>query len=687
LPELKTDNVSTNKQTTPVKSTTREVTPLETRGALRSVNTEARTVEVVWSTGAKVLRSSWSDGPFFEELDMSPKAVRLARLNAGAPFLPNHDSRDVARTLGVVVKGSAKVDGKIGTATIRFAKAEDDPEADKVFRKIADGIVSAVSVGYRIWKAERIENPADKSTPTVRAVDWEPYEISAVALPADAGAGFRAAQKTNPCTFTFPQNPNPAVPRKTDRMSTTENQTPEAISNEDIATQERARCETIRTTCRSAGLGDELAQRLIANSTPVSEAREVILNVLAARSDQYVTNPHGNAGYGISMGETSGEKFARGAVSSLLGRTCPSLVETAKAKGVKGFDKVDADTDGEFRGLSLLDLAKVCITRAGGSTRGMGREQIVARAFAQRSGGYSGASTSDFPVLLENTLHKMLMGSYAITPDTWSKFCKVELVSDFRNANRYRNGSFGTLPVVAENAEYQTLTIPDGEKIAISVETRGAVIGLSRQAAINDDIGALTDIATRFGRSAKLSIENSVFSMLGQNSGLGPTMADGQPFFHSNRSNVSTGSALSIAAIDADRVAMAMQRDPSSNEYLDLRPSVLLTPPAIGSAARVLNSSAWDHTAATLEKPNPVYGLFKDVIDSPRLSWSNTHRYLFTDLGISSAFVIAMLEGQGAGPYLESRQGFVTDSLEWKCRMDYKVNPFDPRAAISNAGQ
>lgn len=105
---------------------------------------------------------------------------------------------------GVVESGSAKVDGKQGTATIRFAQAEDDPEADVLFRKIADGIVQHVSIGYRIYKAQKVEQAADTDTiPTYRAIDWEPFEISTVSIGEDAGAGFRGAATLtrNPCEF------------------------------------------------------------------------------------------------------------------------------------------------------------------------------------------------------------------------------------------------------------------------------------------------------------------------------------------------------------------------------------------------------------------------------------------------------------------------------------------------------
>jgi len=57
-----------------------------------SVNMEARTVEIVWTTGATVRRWSWTDGEIEESLEVTPQAVDLARLNAGAPFLNSHNS-------------------------------------------------------------------------------------------------------------------------------------------------------------------------------------------------------------------------------------------------------------------------------------------------------------------------------------------------------------------------------------------------------------------------------------------------------------------------------------------------------------------------------------------------------------------------------------------------------------------
>ena len=54
-----------------------------------SVDTEARTAEVIWTTGARVQRSGFN-GPYLEELSMAPESIRMDRLNNGAPLLNSH---------------------------------------------------------------------------------------------------------------------------------------------------------------------------------------------------------------------------------------------------------------------------------------------------------------------------------------------------------------------------------------------------------------------------------------------------------------------------------------------------------------------------------------------------------------------------------------------------------------------
>jgi hypothetical protein len=55
---------------------------------------------------------SWFDGPYFEELEVSDRAVDLSRMNNGAAVLNAHGTWDVNDVIGVVER--AWIDGKRG---------------------------------------------------------------------------------------------------------------------------------------------------------------------------------------------------------------------------------------------------------------------------------------------------------------------------------------------------------------------------------------------------------------------------------------------------------------------------------------------------------------------------------------------------------------------------------------------
>jgi phage major head subunit gpT-like protein len=331
-----------------------------------------------------------------------------------------------------------------------------------------------------------------------------------------------------------------------------------------------------------------------------------------------------------------------------------------------------------FRGQKLLDIARASLHRAGIKTDGMSQMEVVAAAFTQ--------GTSDFPVLLESAMHKTLQAAYARAPLTWNRFCRTGTVSDFRTHSRYRTGSFGALDAVTELGEYVNKSIPDGEKATISVDTKGNVINLSRKAIINDDLGAFVGLADSLGMAAARSVEIDVYALLALNSGLGPTQSDSQPLFHSNRANVNaTGSALTTAGIDADAAVMAAQKDVSGNDYLDLRPAVLLVPRSLEGTGRVVNGSEYDPDANNkLQRPNIVRGMFTDIVGTPRLT--GTRRYLFADPNVAPVLEVAFLDGQSE-PFMEMQDGFDVDGARWKVRLDYGVAAVDFRGAVTNAGQ
>lgn len=460
------------------------------------------------------------------------------------------------------------------------------------------------------------------------------------------------------------------------------------------AMQERERASGIRAACRAAQLDEVYTEKLITDGVSLVEARGLAMGELEKRTAVQLVKPR------IEVGVTDGDKYNAQVRGWLLEKSghmeealkCRELAKAGKLspQHAKLFADVDVD-GGELRGMSLLDLGKDVLERQGQRTRGVAPPEMAKRMllgqqfmYTERAAGF--APSSDFSVLYENVMHKMLLGAYLLAETTWQRICKTESVPDFRLSNRFRVGSFGTMDVVKENEEYKNKTMPDGLKTAISTQTYGNIIGLSRQSIINDDMGANADMAVRFGQGFKLTLEKAFYDMLALNAGMGPTMSDSNPFFHASRANINaTGSALSVAGLDADRVVLKRQKDISNNQYLSLLPKVILVATELGNQARRLNTAPYDtDTAGKFQLPNLVLSLFKDVVDSPWLS--GTRRYIFADPGIAPAFVMAFLQGSGEAPFLEQQLGWRTDGIEWKARLDAQVQAFDPKGAVTNAG-
>jgi len=355
-----------------------------------------------------------------------------------------------------------------------------------------------------------------------------------------------------------------------------------------------------------------------------------------------------------------------------------AMIQAVLAKANIAVDKngpVRADGANPYRGRKLLNLAEMCLARAGIRSDGMDQRAIVAAAFTQ--------GTSDFPVLLENVMHKTLQGAYALQADTWTLFCARGTVSDFRAHNRYRVGSLSNLESKTELGEYRNKTIPDGEKASITAGTKGNIINISREAIINDDMGALTGLASSLGRAAKRTVESDVYATLALNSGMGPTLGDGVTLFHANHFNVSTG-APTVTSFEAARVVLSAQKDVSGNDYLALAPAVWLGPDGISGQARVVNNSTYDPDATNkLQRANIAANMVSTIVGTPRLT--GTPWFLFADPSQAPVLEVAFLDGIDT-PYLELENGFSVDGARWKVRMDYGIAGLDYRGAVRSTG-
>ena len=363
--------------------------------------------------------------------------------------------------------------------------------------------------------------------------------------------------------------------------------------------------------------------------------------------------------------EDEGDKRRDGVVAALLVRAGHASKEQIAAHG-----------GNPYRGSTLLELARASLDAAGVKSSGLDKREVVAAAFTQ--------STSDFPILLTDAIHRTLLAAYAVQALTWQRFCKRGTVSDFRAHNRFRVGSLGNLQAKNELGEYKSVAIPDGEKSSIAAGTKGFIINLSREIVINDDLGAITDQAAAMGRAAARTVEADVYALLSSNGGLGPILADGKTLFHADHKNIGEAGAMSTTAFNEFRVLMAQQTDVSGNDFLDISPAVWLGPIGLESGAKLLNQAQYEpSTGKNSFTPNISLGLFRDIVGTPRLSGSRY--YAFADANEAPAIEVAFLDGIDT-PFLEQESAFTTDGASFKVRLDYGVAGHDYRGAATNAG-
>ncbi len=240
---------------------------------------------------------------------------------------------------------------------------------------------------------------------------------------------------------------------------------------------ERARVGGIRALGTKHGMTNEFVDELVNGDTTLAVAREKILDKLAEGGD--AANVGHNSPARVTVDQR--EKFREGATHWLLVKAgVAHLVE--KAAALRG-ETVKIDP-GEFRGVRNVDLARESLANIGMNVTSRDPDAIVREAMSPRAAVIT-QTTSDFPVLFENAIHRTLQAAYATTPDTWSRFAGTGTVTDFRLHTRYLRGTFGALDQVNEAGEFKDKPIPDLAKELIKAKTVGNMINLSRQSVSN----------------------------------------------------------------------------------------------------------------------------------------------------------------------------------------------------------
>ncbi|EPE7368307.1 ClpP-like prohead protease/major capsid protein fusion protein [Escherichia coli] len=328
----------------------------------------------------------------------------------------------------------------------------------------------------------------------------------------------------------------------------------------------------------------------------------------------------------------------------------------------------DTERDNAYNGMTLREWARMSLTERGIGVASYNPMQMVGLALTH--------STSDFGNILLDVSNKGLIKGWEESEETFQKWTRKGRLSDFKTAYRVGMGGFGSLRQVREGAEYKYITTSDRRE-TIALATYGEIFSITRQAIINDDLNMLVDVPMKMGRAAKATIGDLVYDVLTKN----PKLSDGKALFHADHQNIATG-GISVSGLDAARQMMRLQKE--GNRALNIRPAFMLVPVALETVAnQTIKSASVKGADANAGVINPIQN-FAEVIAEARLDAADPKtRYLAAAQG-TDTIEVAWLDGVDT-PYIDQQEGFTTDGIATKIRIDAGVAPLDWRGLVRSS--
>jgi hypothetical protein len=665
-----------------------------------TVDAANRTVEATFYSGAPILRMPLFEDPFELEFEVTRKAADLTRLNGGASLIDSHGrtGAGVGAIMGVVEKAWL-ADGK-ARALLRFSRRAD---VEPFWQDVQDRVIRNVSMGTFVHAMEEVTAEGAKLQ-RYRATSWQPYEISLVATPADAGAQIQAAAdagERHECTV-LRAEASADAPHKGKTMTikvrlladgelgkrgelveideesydeklhlkeieaapptdaaTVPSDTKSAQRAVDDAIQaDKEYAAQVRRVTQHFELDDIWAQQQIRLGNPISQ----VIKAAATRRAQVA--PRIN-----DLGVSGDDRDSAG---YKLDRMAEALAARAKRKAPPEAARAYAHH-------TLVEMAFECLSFTG-RNRGLDvraqRSRIIELAL----------TTSDYPNLLANAANKILLPDYEAAQPTYRLLAERQDLPDFKTASVLKAGDFPVPLEVAEEGEIKLGSFSEAKDV-FALATYGRRLLFSFQAIVNDDLGAFERIMRSAARRLA-DFENGIwFTLLTSASGAGPTLGDGGALFNAtaittaggHANLTSSGTAISVDSLGVGRAAMKKQQSLDGIK-LNLQPRYLLTSPEKQTIGEQYTTVI---TPALGSSVNPFAGKLETISDA-NLVTANPW-YLFADPSMAPVSVYGYLQGQ-AGPDVATRQGFEVLGVELRVALHFGTAFIDFRGAYRNAG-
>jgi hypothetical protein len=601
--------------------------------AAAAANRDSRSVPMTVYTGASVLQFNWQNGLHSLTLSMDPANVRLGKLNSGrAPFTNGHaDANDPGATIGVI--SNARIEGGQVKADVRFSKR---PDVEPIYNDVLDGILPNVSVGASLHKLKETTKEGD-SMKSFLATDWEPFAVALVGLGADPGAHLGAAAHVveTDCEVEFNQAFEENI------MATTTNNGAVTVT---LTEQEQ---ENIRKRVALANLPAALAQDLIAKNAGTTEVADAIFSRLAAKCEETPTLGHRTMVDG-------------GNPRDLAGRMSEALA--CRYSG-----GTPSDGAREFMGSRISDMAReIC------SIHGLRAPRSTAGAIEMAMN-----DTSDFPYLLQQSGERQLLAAYTASQSKLKAVCRRSTFNDFRTKATVRLGEAPKLIKVPENGSITSGTRAESHE-SYRGYTWARIFAITREALVNDDLGAFADFSRAWGVAASSLEADVLVNLLYGAAGVGPDMADTNALFHAAHGNLAVpGAAISDTTLGAARLALRLMKGVDAATIIEVNPRYLVAPAALETTAEKYLASLYPAQASGV---NPFSGKLELIVE-PRLdAKSATGWYVFGDPALCPVIEYSYLAGH-EGPQVDMRPGWEVLGAEFRCVLDFGAGVIDSKGA------
>lgn len=301
----------------------------------------------------------------------------------------------------------------------------------------------------------------------------------------------------------------------------------------------------------------------------------------------------------------------------------------------------------------------------------------------------SGFTTLSLPGIMSNVASKTLLAAYNRAPSFIPFVFGQASATDFKPLFSYQLEGSGMLEKLAEDAEMKHGKLVESQYTK-KLETYAKMLAFTRKDMINDDMSALSRVATMLGTMAFKAREFAATQTIANST-----------MFSAGNGNLLTGNTLNIDGLTASGVSFDGQTD-TDGLPIGVDGARLLAPASLKVITSQLQNQTEIRDTTANEKNfinNPHAGMFEafnsqwldnSIATAAANGTADANRsktwYRFADPGSAAAFEVVYLNGQDSPTIQSAETSFNTLGMQWRCFFDFGFGENDPKMAQKCVG-